>query len=301
MTSKICCVLAKRLDTVRLGQLNDILRTPGHASFGKLAVEFGVGDKKPIERHKHRCLKIGNPEKKPLVPPPEGLPAVRVSHETIGTGVGTNETCPNVPTGQEPLRPRAPVAANLAVSKDEKVAHVLGQMAAGAFDPDRDVMPLANLWNMAPGSVSAIVAEASRFRRLNRGDLAQIAELAMSYWRRIYNDAMTTEPEFPDTKSKLLAVAAQAQAGWDKAAGLYDDASKIQINIGTDPRFVEAARRYVETVQDVHAAAAVIGARVAERLGDAPPELVAAILAEAAALLTERLNDVASPALPGGP
>jgi len=295
MSGKACCALGKRLGPVRLAALNDILRTPGHRSFGKLATEFGESDKKPIERHKHRCLKVGNPEKKPLVPPPEDLPEVRVSQGTEGTDVGTN---PGVPTGSTDTRPRAPVSGKLAKTKDEKVAHVLGQMAAGAFDPDRDIVLLANEWDMAPGSVANIVAEAARFRRINRGDVTQIAELAMSYWRRIYNNALDAEPEFPDTKSKLLAVAAQAQAGWDKASGLYDDAIKINLNLSADPGFQAAAVQFVETVQAVLADVPAITARVAARLGVAvPQEVIAAALSEADALIAERMNPSEPPAM----
>jgi hypothetical protein len=286
--SKTCCALARRLGPDRLATLNDILRTPGHRSFGKLATEFGENDKKPIERHKHRCLKVGNPERKPLAPPPEGLPKVRVSQGTNGTGDGTHS---DVPTALDDTRPRAPVSPNDAKSKAERVAYVLGQMAAGTFDQDRDVLLLANAWDMAPGSAANIANEALRFRQIHRGDLSLVSEMSMSHWRRIYNDAIVAEPAFPDTKSKLLSVAASAQTGWDRAAGVLDDATKIQVNLGADPAFMTAAKKYVDTVQGVLGDPAALVERVAARLGAAVPrDIIAAVLAEADVAIGEKMN-----------
>jgi len=178
----------------------------------------------------------------------------------------------------------------------------VSQMAAGTWDGPRDISILAPSWDLDRDTVRRIAGEAALVCRVDRGTVEDRRQASMGYWRRVYEEAMlaAAAPGEFDAASKCLSVATQAQTGWDKAAGLYED-GKTTVNIFGDPRFLEAARKYVETVQDVLDGAGQLADRVRARLGaDVSLEVIAAVLAEADAAIEDRMKTATQPPmLPG--
>ena len=300
-SEKSCCSLAEKIGGRRLVDLDAELRRPDHRSFRKLAEALGMpGQKSAVERHKHRCLGLAVPLGPPVpkVAPPKDLPPVEVAPR--GTApVGQRGTAPSVPevSQPDPTRARAPEVAITATSHEDRVLYIVSQMAAGTWDGPRDMTTLAASWGFDRDSVRRLAAEAALVCRVDRGTVEDRRQASMGYWRRVYEQAMTeaVAPGEFDAASKCLAVAAQAQTGWDRAGGVYDDTTKV-VNVYSDPRFVEAAKRYVDTVQDVLDGAGALAERVAARLGTTVPiDVIAAVLAEADAMIAERVRGASAP------
>lgn len=295
MTSPACCKLAETLGPQKLQKLNAELRDPEHRSFRKLADALGVpGQKSAVERHKKQCLGIGQGfDAPPKVEGPKDLPPVKLrGRGTVSLGqAGTGGGVPEV-SQATPARARAPEAAIPATPREERVLAIVSQMAAGTWEGPRDISVRAGEWGLDRDTVRLMATEAALVCRIDRGSVEDRRQASMGHWRRVYEEAMlqAAAPGEFDAASKLLAVAAQAQTGWDKAAGLADD--KVVVNIGTDPGFRQAAERYVATVQGVLADAGALAARVAARLGlpSVPLDVVAAVLAEADAAIVEQVQ-----------
>lgn len=287
-----CCSLAEKIGG-RISALDKELRTQGHRSFRKLAEAFGVpGQKSAIERHKRQCLGLAQPfDPPPKVDPPTDLPPVKVAPKVSQGQRGTVAGVPEV-SQASPAHARAPEVAITAESREDRVLHIVSQMAAGTWDAPRDISNLSRDWGLDRETVRLMATEAALVCRVDRGTVEDRRQASMGYWRRVYEEAMlaAAAPGEFDASSKCLAVAASAQTGWDKAAGIYEDGSKT-INIFGDPRFVEAARRYVDTVQDVLDAPGALMERVAARLGAGVSlDVIAAVLAEADAVIAERVS-----------
>lgn len=304
MRGKACCSLAEKLGG-RVVKLDAELREQGHRSFRKLAEAFGVsGQKSAIERHKHRCLGLAAPlGPVPRAEPPKDLPAVEVAPKRRGTvSQGQAGTVAAVPEVSQPdaAPARAPEVANAAATHEERVLYIVSQMAAGTWDAPRDISALAASWGVDRDTVRRMSAEAAVICRVDRGTVEDRRQAAMGYWRRVYEEAMTASlsPGGFDAASKCLAVAAQAQAGWDKAAGIHED-GKTVINIVQHPQFVAASAKLVDAVQGALEDVTAVAARAAARLGyPVPPALAAALLEEAQALVEERMR-AERPQLPG--
>lgn len=278
-----CCSLAEKLGGRRLADLDAELRTHAHRSFRKLAEAFGVpGQKSAVERHKHRCLRVGEPFDVPEVKDPP----VR----------GPVQTVPEVSQGQRPeagipaesvSRGRAPETVTPAKTLLERTAYVVSQMAAGTWDSPRDIPRCAETWGLHPQSVRDEVRVIFAARRLDRGDVEQREEESLAFYAWQLEDlrAVLTDCTDPEEKAKVHARITEVRGRMDLVGGLGGKATVNNFNFGTDQRFIDAARRYVDTVQDVLASAAAIAAR----LGAVDPDVVAAVLAEAEALLDERL------------
>lgn len=299
-----CCSVAKILDPKRLAKLDVVLRAPDHPGFRKLSAEYGVS-KSALERHKHRCLGLAQGyEPSPKAEPPKGMPPVQVRKRagTVSQGVPGTAAVPEV-SQPDAARACAPEVANSSHSHEDRVLYVVSQMAAGTWDGPRDISALATLWGLDRDTVRRIASEAALVCRVDRGTVEERRQASMGYWRRVYEEAMlqAAAPAEFDAPSKCLAVAVSAQTGWDKAAGVYED-GKTVVNIFGDPRFVEAAKRYVDTVQAVLADAGALIERIEARLGQRVPlDVVAAVLAEADIEIGERVRGAAAlPMLPEG-
>lgn len=304
-----CCSVAKGLDPKRLAKLDGALRGQDHPGFRKLSAEYGVS-KSALERHKHKCLGFAATyETPPKADRPKDLPPVQVRKRAGPVSQGVPDSVPGtaaVPEVSQPdaARARAPEVAISAHSHEDRVLYVVSQMAAGTWDGPRDISTLAASWGLDRDTVRRIASEAALVCRVDRGTVEERRQASMGYWRRVYEEAMlaAAAPAEFDAPSKCLAVAASAQTGWDKAAGIYEDA-KVVNNYFGDPKFREAARLYVETVQTVLDSAGALAERVRARLGaDVGLDVIAAVLAEADAEIGERMRAAAQPApmLPGG-
>lgn len=297
-----CCSVAKALDPKALAKLDAELRAPGHRSFRKLAEALGmVGQKSAIERHKHRCLKVGQGyDVPPVKDPPRGR-TVRVepvpSVPEVSQGQGSGPFSGSGTASVDPLRARAPEAANVATSLPDRMAHIVSQLAAGTWDSARDIPRCAAMWGLAEDSVRHTVRHILAARRLNRGDTAAIEEESVAFytWQAEDLQATLTDCVEPEEKAKIHARLTEVRERIDAILLGTKPGTIVNLNLGNNPAFVEAARRYVDAVQGVLGAAPQIAARLAETLPGAPPALVSAVLAEAAAMLEERL---APPALP---
>lgn len=298
MSIGCACAVGKTLDAKRIAKLDAELRTLDHRSFRKLAEAFGMpGQKSAIERHKRNCLGLAQPFKPPpKVEPPADLPPVVKARKGRGTApVGQRGTVPGVPEVSQPdaARPRAPEVAITATSHEDRVLCIVAQMAAGTWDGPRDISELATSWALDRDTVRRMASEAALICRVDRGTVEDRRQASMGYWRRLYEEALTAAaaPGEFDATSKCLAVAASAQSGWDRAAGVLDDATKIQVNLGADPGFMTAAKKYVDTVQGVLGDPTALVERVAARLGAAVPrDIIAAVLAEADVAIGEKMN-----------
>lgn len=310
--SSPCCKVAGTLGK-RLAKLDEELRSPEHRSFRKLAEAFGVpGQKSAIERHKHRCLGIAGKyggtstvmvESPKDLPPVEAAPKSKPPRRKVSQGqAGTARSVPEV-SQPDAARARARESAKDATSHEERVLHIVSQMATGTWDGPKEISELAGSWGLDRDTVRRMAAEAALICRVDRGTVEERRQASMGYWRRLYERAMdeADQPGEFDAASKCLAVAATAQTGWDKAGGVYDDATKVTAIFG-DPRFVEAAKRYVDAVQGVLDSAGAIAERVRARLGaDVPLDVIAAVLAVVDEAIEERVRGAAqAPALPGG-
>lgn len=296
---ELCCGLVEKLGK-RLAALNDELRQPGHRSFRKLAEAYGLaGQKSAIERHKHRCLRVGAPFEAPpvqdppartvRVDPPESVPEMSLGHAATA----------GIPSA-DPPRARAPEVVVDAKTLEERMAHIVSQMLAGTWDSARDTPRCAAAWGLHEDTVRHTVSHIFAARRLNRGDMAQREEEALAFyaWQLGELQATLLTCETPDETAKVHARITEVRARMD-AIAVPRAQTVNNFNFGTDPRFIEAAHRYVDTVHGVLGSTSEIVERVAKRLKTPiPAEAVEAVLAEAAELLLERVSPVAAPELP---
>lgn len=279
-----CCSLAEKIGGRRLVDLDKELRTQGHRSFRKLAEAFGApGQKSAVERHKRQCLRLGQPFEVPEVKDPPEMPRAKVdavpevSQGQAGT-VGTVEGYAS--------RARAPEPPKPATSLPERVSHVVSQMAAGTWDSARDIPRCAASWGMAEGTLRNEVRVVFAARRVNRGDVTAIEEESLAFYAWQVEDlqAVLLDCVEPEEKVKIHARITEVRARMDAILIGTKTHAKVDVNLLGDPGFVEAAKRYVETVQGVLAAADAIAGRLS-----IPPALVGSVLSAAADLLSERL------------
>jgi hypothetical protein len=309
------CSVAKALGA-RLADLNAILREPGHLGFRKLQDQFGVS-KSSIERHKTKCLRLGSfngdlVTPLPVAPQPRRLlrkevapPAAEEPAEPTGTGPGTDAGTPLGHLGTGVLheaRARVRESAKGAQSYEDQVNWIVSQMSLGQWDGARDGWWLRKAWEVDRKTFEAMIGEAERTCRRDRGAVDALRQVAMGRHSATH-DRLTLafeETDSDEAKAKIGAAMTAAAVAWDRAAGVYDDSSKTTINILGDPRFVEAAKRYVEAVQDVLASDSQIAERVRARLGaNVELEVITAVLAEADAAIGERMSAASTPQLPG--
>lgn len=288
-----CCSLAEKIGGRRLADLDAELRRPDHRSFRKLAEALGVpGQKSAVERHKHRCLRVGEPFVVPPVasPPDRGPvrvdPVPRVPEVSQGQGaeVGT------VPA--DPSHARAPESITPAKTLAERMAYIVSRMGFGTWDSARDTPRCAAAWGLHEDTVRTTVRHILEGRRMNRGDVAEREEEALAFYAWQVEDlqAVLKDCVEPDEKAKVHARLTEVRGRMD-AVAIPRAGTVNNFNFATDPRFLEAAQKYVDTVQEVLDSAAVIAGRLS-----ADPALVASVLTEADALLRERLT-VAKPLL----
>jgi len=102
---------------------------------------------------------------------------------------------------------------------------------------------------------------------------------------------------FGSGDSKFLAIAQKARVEIARLAGCIQSGTTVNVNLAEDPKFREAARRFVDAVQDVLASPEAIAARLAEQGTPVPSDVVAAVLAAADAAIVERLRPRPPPAL----
>lgn len=289
-----CCKLADTLGAEKLRRLDALLRAPGHPSFRKLAETFEVvGQKSAIERHKHRCLRVSQGfEPEPVKDPPR-RPTVRVDPVPSVPEVSQGQGAPAGTLEVDPLRARAPESVKPATTLVDRMAHIVSQLAAGTWDSGRDIPRCAAMWGLAEDSVRHTVRHVLAARRLNRGDTTAIEEESVAFYTWQAEDLQATLNDCvePEEKAKVHARLTEVRTRIDNVLLGTKSSNVVNVNLGADPRFMEAARRYVDTVQSVLADVPAIEVRVAARLGSAvPSEVIAAVLAEADALIGERVQ-----------
>jgi hypothetical protein len=289
--SEPCCKFAEHLPAERLAALDAELQGQ-HRGFHKLAAAFGTNHT-AIIRHKQKCLGIGRPEKG-------------------GTGAGTPEQArlgvPDVPEGLErseasspehpPPRARAPVSAKEAGTQADRVAAIKLRIGDGALVPG-DVPAWAEAWGLSERTVRAYVAEAYRNIEQDRGTVDERRILAMGKWEfqiQLCDEALSPKAEVGEKRSRRLSPMeraltlkerASAITGWCKAAGVFDDATKVTINLPSNPVFVavtEALFQALAAFPEAHAAARSALAVRLQMLRQGPPAEVVTVAAEPLAL-----------------
>lgn len=294
-----CCSLAEKVGGRRMVDLDAELCRADHRSFRKLAEAYGIpGQKSAVERHKKGCLRIGmGYEPPPVQDPPRGRP-VRVepvpSVPEVSQGQRAEAGTPTV----DPLPARAPVSGKVAISLPERMAYIVSQMTDGTWDSARDIPHCAAMWGLHEDSVRHTARHVTAGRQLNRGDMADREEESLAFYAWQLEDLRRTLAECvePEERSKVHARMTEVRARMD--AILFPRAgATINVNFAEDPKFREAARKFVDTVQDVLASPEAIAARLVEQGTPVPSDVIAAVLAAADVAIAERLRPRPPPTL----
>lgn len=291
MSGKACCALGRRAD---IGAINAALRSG--MKVREVAKLYGVG-KTVVGEHRATCLKL---DTKP--------PATTLEDQQESSESQPKEANGGVVRGQSGQPSGAPRARLENDPKDAKTfveqSLVCADMIAeGRWLGRPSVRFLSALWGLSADAVrdrhqaGVVAAAADRGRIEAERQVAigalqkqeQIALAAFSESKSVLDEE--GNPSFSAGDSKFLAIAQKARSEIAKIAGCVTPPPPVTVNLGADPRFMEAARRYVDTVQSVLADVPAIEVRVAARLGSAvPSEVIAAVLAEADALIGERVQ-----------
>lgn len=286
-----CCGLARALGPEKLAELNAELRRPNHQSFRKLAAALDVRHN-AIERHKKGCLRLGEPlggKKVETIqlPETEDLPPIRkrprrVSQVSHGTEHGTDGTA-GVPRGTEhgtgpadgtaePVATRAPapVSDNPAERRRNRVLEIVASLSDGTWDTPRDnVARRVKEWGVSKATVEDMVREATIGAVVDPESVRQRRAVSMGRWGWGLEQAklaIEKGPEFPDTMSKLLSSYAQMQTGWDKAAGVLDESTKVQVNVVAHPVFIAMLDSVLMALRQFPEANAAVRAAVRAKL-----------------------------------
>jgi hypothetical protein len=294
MSGKACCPLGRRAD---IGAISAALRAG--MKVREVAKLYGVG-KSVVGDHRSGCLKLDTEK---LVPP-ASVP--EVSKETPKEEPVRGQSGQGgQPSGAPRARP--PTEASAAKSFVEQSLVCADMIAEGKWLGRPSVRFLSALWGLSADAVrdrhqAGVVAAAADRGRIEAE--RQVSIGAFQEQERIALEAFEASksvldeggnPLFTAGEPKFLAVAQKARSEIAKIAGCVTPPPAVVVNLGADPAFAAAARRYVDAVQGVLGAAPQIAARLAETLPGASAALVSAVLAEAAVMLEERL---APPALP---
>jgi hypothetical protein len=301
MSEKACCALGRRAD---VGAINAALRSGmGVRAVAKL---YGVG-KTSVGDHRAICLKLDPVSAAPVPPDPPPSPSPRETPKEESKPDGVRGQ-----SGQVSGAPRARLAMDPSEAKSfvEQSLVCADMIAEGKWFGRPSVRHLSALWGLSADAVrdrhqaGVVAAQADRGRiEAER----QVAIGAFQEQERIALEAFEASKSVLDEEGnplstagepKFLAVAQKARAEIAKIAGCVAPPQSVVVNFGTDPAFVAAARRYVETVEGVLGSPAPIVARVSARLGEVAPDVVEAVLDAAADLLAERLAPSTAPALP---
>lgn len=281
-----CCRLAEQLSADRLEALDAELQKPNHRSFHKLAAEIGTNHT-AIRRHKRKCLEIG--------PAEEG----GTTAGTAGTVEQRAEVVPGVPEEgertpleQTPPRARAPVPGKEAGSQADRIAAIRLRIVGGELVPG-DVPTWAEAWGLTEGTVRSYVSEAYRHVELDRGTVDERRILAMGKWDnqiRLVDEALNRKRKRPlsaTEESFLLKERASAITGWCKAAGVFDDSTKLTVNISGNPVFLAVTEALFQALVPYPEARAAAQAALSARLqvlrqGPPVPSAVITVPAEPA-------------------
>ena len=282
-----CCKLAAKLSAERLAALDDELHGK-HRGFGKLAVELnllvpGLGtNHTAVLRHKQKCLGIGRSA--------DAGTGVGTSEQRSGDVLGVPDVLEGAPSGaaeQSPPRARALVPGKEAGTQADRIAAIRLRINDGELVPG-DVPTWAEAWGLSEATVRGYVAEAYRHVELDRGTLDERRLLAMAKWEfqiRLCDEALSPKAEAgekrvrrlsPMERALTLKERASAITGWCKAAGVFDDSTKLTINVAANPVFVavtEAMFLALTAFPEAHAAArAALTSRLQMlRQGGSPP------------------------------
>jgi hypothetical protein len=271
---EFCCALAERLGP-RVAGLDDELRSPGHRSFRKLGVEYDVAHV-AIKRHKDGCLGLRGQATTPEDLPGEA-PTVRMkpAKQDRETGCNSAETA-----GLEPPRARGLMRLDAPKNHEEKVLAVVSRIADGTWNGQVDIPYFAREWGCSADALRHVVREAFMVANVDRGTVDQRRQVGMGKWDAqvaLVDDAIRKGPEFPDTMSKLIAERARGVDGWCKAAGVYEDSTKIQVNVTVHPVFTGTVESILLALRDEPIALAKVRAAIATKLSvlqqTAPPML----------------------------
>jgi hypothetical protein len=163
----------------------------------------------------------------------------------------------------DPIDPtRAPVSANEADSRTERVAYIVqktvhGRPGEDRFEPMRDVPVLAKEWGLSEGTVREYARAAEDILRINMGDVDAAKVQAAAFLVRLRDAAFTAN----DFKS-----AREAQAELNRVTGAVDDSTKVQVNIVQHPAYLATMQTVLEALRDHPEARARVKAAVKERL-----------------------------------
>lgn len=294
MSERVCCGMAGRLPPDRLAALDEELQLPNHRGFKKLAVAFGTNHM-AVKRHKHRCLGLATPEEASDGGTAEEAEGTRgTTREQAGDGgpsvPGEGNGVPSTERAENAPRARALESGEPPGTREDRVLAIVARIADGQLVPS-DVPSWATEWNLHEGTVRAMVREAYMHGRVDRGTVDERRILAMGKWEfqiglcdaALEGKARAGEKRKPKPLSAmdralLLRERREAVVGWCKAAGVFDDSTKVNINIAGNPVFVactEALFLALAPFPEAHAAARMALSARLQLLRQAPaPEAV---------------------------
>lgn len=277
---KACCIVGEKLDPRKLTALDAELRTQDHRSFRRLAREYDLPGHVAIKRHKDGCLGLRHePTEEPEELPGEAPPIrMKPKPETKRfSGETDRET-----SGLEPPRVRVTMVPDSPKTHEEKVLAIVSRIADGTWNGQVDIPYFAREWGCSADALRHVAREAFMVANVDRGDVDQRRQVAMGKWDAqlgLCDDAIRGGPEFPDSMSKLLAERARAVDGWCKSAGVYEDSTKIQINVTVHPVFTGTVESILLALKDDPIALAKVRGAIVAKLSvlqqSAPPMLKA--------------------------
>jgi hypothetical protein len=164
----------------------------------------------------------------------------------------------------------------------------------GALVPS-DVPLWVEKWGLHERTVRGLVREAYTAVAARRGDVEERRILAMGKWEfqiRLCDEALNPPVEQGQRRKRLSAMdramllreRREAVTGWCKAAGVFDDSTKVTVNIAGNPIFVsctEALFVALAPFPEAHAAARAALAGRLQALRQAPIGLPVPVTIEA--------------------
>lgn len=289
---KSCCALGRRAD---IGAINAALR----AGMGvrEVAKTFGVG-KSVVGEHRAECLRLDGATSKPRAVTAETR-VEKGPREEVADSADTVRGQSGQVSGA--LRARLPTDPNDAKTFTEQSLVCADMIAAGRWEGRTTVRWLSALWGLSGEAVRARHQAGTVVAQADRGHIEserQVAIGALQEQERVALEAFEAsklildeegEQTFGAGDPKFLAIAQKARSEMARIAGCVPQAATtVNVNFAEDPKFREAARRFVDAVQDVLGASSSIVERLAARNVSVSVEAAAAVLAEAEAILCER-------------
>jgi hypothetical protein len=151
---------------------------------------------------------------------------------------------------EEAARRFAVVAHDIAITHPDVRANgsyieeVAELVQAGEWEEERSVQVLVRKWNKSRLFVYQCFRDACTLIRIARGTPGEMRETSAARWMKIFKIASQSEDP------AALRAATAALQGHDRALGIVDSGTKVQVNVMQDPGAQEMLRVVFDTVRE---------------------------------------------------